>query len=469
MGLTSPQILVIAADPAVAGSLVRRVRDFGVSAAARSDLPSPSDLEGVRGLIVADATVTLPPVAELPLPVLAVGDGFAAMIPPESRWRPSGPAQSGFVTVRVDDRTTLWAGNGLPFAAWFRRSRGLDGAPAGLTVTAWDPDGRPVGIEESSGRRFAVQFHPQRSGSESARQMLRRFVRDIAGCVVDWRLPEQVPGLVEAMRRLAGEGPVVVLVSGGPASLVTAALARRALGADRVVAVHADTGVLRQGESERVLAAVQALDLHRVEVHDLGDTLWPLLLPTETVADRQAVVADCLLGLARQVAGRFGFPSPAILVGNAAAWPVDSGLVSPLLDYDRSEWQQLGRALGVPDDVLMLPPFPLSGLAARCDGPLTTARLAMLRQADARLTADLGRCAPEAALSHVAVRLTVPGPGRETLIIEAHQADDGLAARPFEATPGFWPDLAERLRAGLPAVRHIYLDLSPLPAGARTD
>lgn len=463
LALPSPQILVLATDPAVAGSLVRRVRDFGVSAAAAPQLPA--DLTGVRGLIVATADVVLPPTTDLALPVLAVGDGFEAVLPADCRWRPCGAAQNGGHTVRVDDQARLWLGNGLPFPAWFRRSKALERVPEGCRATAWDPEGRPVGLDDETGRRFAIQFHPQRRGADAPRQLLRRFVFDVAGCRGDWQVPDQVPHLIDGIRRLADAGPAIVLVGDGLASTVAAALARRALGPERVLAVHADTGVLRQGDSERVQATVQALDLHRVEVHDVADAVWPSLTAAATVEERQAVVVRCLQELARRAGARFGPPGPVCLAGTGDGWE-DQGIVPLLQGFDRSDWRQLGRAVGVPDELLTQPAFPMAGLAARCEGPLTAARMALLRHADARVMADLARLHPGLTLAHVAVRLAAPTAAGETLVVEACEADDGLVARPYEGDPGFWASLAERLKAAWPAVRHVYLDLAPLPVGA---
>jgi GMP synthase (glutamine-hydrolysing) len=140
-------------------------------------------------------------------------------------------------------------------------------------------------------------------------------------------------------------------------------------------------------------------------------------------------------------------------------------VVAPLQAFERSEWRQLGRALGLGDDGLEPRPFPLGGLAAWCDGPLTRSRLNLLRQAEARVAADLFRLGDGTALTQAAVRLAVTATGTETLIIEAVRADDGLAAQPDEAVPGFWPEVAERLRSLMPGLRHVCLDLAPSPAG----
>jgi GMP synthase (glutamine-hydrolysing) len=140
-------------------------------------------------------------------------------------------------------------------------------------------------------------------------------------------------------------------------------------------------------------------------------------------------------------------------------------VVAPLQAFDRSEWRHLGRALGLGDDVLEQPPFPLGGLAAWCDGPLTSARLSLLRAAEARVVADLFRLGDGSVLTRLAVKLAVTATGAETVIIEAVQADDGLVAQPFEAVPGFWTQVAERLGSLMPGLRHVCLDLAPSPAG----
>ena len=135
---------------------------------------------------------------------------------------------------------------------WMSHGDGVSRAPAGFTVTASSP-GAPVAAFEDVRRRLAgVQYHPEVAHSPHGQEVLRRFLRDIAGIRPQWTTASIVDDQVARVRDQIGDGRAICGLSGGVDSAVAAALVQRAIG-DRLTCVFVDHGLLRAGEAEQVV------------------------------------------------------------------------------------------------------------------------------------------------------------------------------------------------------------------------
>ncbi|MBC7542934.1 MAG: hypothetical protein H7338_09410, partial [Candidatus Sericytochromatia bacterium] len=136
-------------------------------------------------------------------------------------------------------------------------------------------------------------------------------------------------------------------------------------------------------------------------------------------------------------------------------------VITPLHGYFRDEVRQLGRLLGVVGEPLDWPPFPMAGLAARCEGTVSAQRLETLRQADAWVMAELDRRGLLAGLAHFAVRLQPGGPAGDTLLVQAIRSDDGFTGHALTLPPDLWDTLAGRLHDALPSIRRVLYETVP--------
>ncbi len=214
----------------------------------------------------------------------------------------------------------------------------------------------------------------------------------------------------EALERLRREVPgrAIVAASGGIDSTAAALLAQRALG-DRSRAVFVDTGLLREGEVQRVAALYRASHLDYRSVDASERFLAALAGVGDPEAKRRTVGAE-FIRVFQQQAKEFG--TDRLVQGtiapdwiesgggsrdtikthhNVGGVPKDSGLtlVEPLRDLYKDEVRAIARELGIPEADRQ--PFPGPGLAVRVDGALDRDRLRRARRANAVVEEEVDR------------------------------------------------------------------------------
>jgi len=139
-------------------------------------------------------------------------------------------------------------------------------APPGFKVIAASDNAPLAAMADESRRFYGVQFHPEVTHTLQGGEMLRRFVRDIAGCAASWATGKIIEDSVARIRTLVGKDRVLLGLSGGVDSSVLAALLHRAIGA-QLTCVFVDHGLLRLGEGDQVMATfAEHMGVHVIRV-----------------------------------------------------------------------------------------------------------------------------------------------------------------------------------------------------------
>lgn len=108
---------------------------------------------------------------------------------------------------------------------------------------------------------YGVQFHPEVDLTENGMKMLENFLRKICGFKDTYALEDRINTSIEQIKKTVGNGKVLVLVSGGVDSAVSAALLLGALDPDNVYAIHVDHGLMRKNESDIICENLKELGL----------------------------------------------------------------------------------------------------------------------------------------------------------------------------------------------------------------
>lgn len=260
---------------------------------------------------------------------------------------------------------------------------------------------------------YGLQFHPEVTHTPLGGTILHNFLYGICGCEGRWHLTDFAAQEIERLRARIGKERVICGLSGGVDSAVTAALLYKAIG-PQLSCILVDNGLLRKDEQAAVLAEFTnhfKADLHIVQAGDrFLESLKGITDPQEKRKRIGYLFIDCFKEEAAAIKGaKFlaqGTLYPDVIESGAApdgpaatiklhhnvgGLPEQLGfdLVEPLRDLFKDEVRALGSELGLPEQLVWRHPFPGPGLAVRCLGEVTQAKLDVLREADAIVVGEI--------------------------------------------------------------------------------
>lgn len=281
-------------------------------------------------------------------------------------------------------------------------------------VTVASTETCPFAIMANEEKRFyGVQFHPEVTHTRQGQRILDRFVRDICQCEALWTPARIIDDAVSRIREQVGSDKVILGLSGGVDSSVTAMLLHRAIG-ENLTCVFVDNGLLRLNEAsqvmemfgdrfglnivhvnaeERFLTALAGIDDPEAKRKTIGRVFVE-------VFDEEALRLEDVKWLAQGTIYPDVIESAASATGkahvikshhNVGGLPKEMkmGLVEPLKELFKDEVRKIGLELGLPYDMLYRHPFPGPGLGVRVLGEVKKEYCDLLRSADAIFIEEL--------------------------------------------------------------------------------
>ncbi len=301
--------------------------------------------------------------------------------------------------------TTCALFRGLPETSvtWMSHGDYLEKVPDGFRLMAHTDACPTAAIADEARGFYGVQYHPEVNHTEFGQQMLHNFLYEVCHAKGDWTMGDYCKTAIAAVREKAGDGKVLLALSGGVDSSVAAALFAEAVG-NQLTCVFVDHGLMRKNEGDEVEAAFSKWDINFVRVDAEKRFLDRLAGVTEPEAKRK-IIGEEFIRVFEEEGKKIG---KVDYLAQGTIYPdvIESGLgdaatikshhnvgglpdfvdfkeiIEPLRLLFKDEVRALGRELGLPEYLVMRQPFPGPGLAIRVIGEITKEKLDILRDAD---------------------------------------------------------------------------------------
>lgn len=289
---------------------------------------------------------------------------------------------------------------------WMSHSDSIKELPEGFQVIA-KTERIPVAAYKTSNYTHAVyglQFHPEVTHSTDGAKMLGNFLIKVCGCLQDFTPNAFIDDTVATIKKQAGEGNVVMALSGGVDSTVAATLIHRAIG-DRLHCVFVDNGLLRKDEFREVLDSYKKSGLNVVGI-DAKSRFYTALAELSDPEKKRKAIGKLFIDIFQEEAQKIpnvshlgqGTIYPDVIESipvsgqsvtikshhNVGGLPdlMHLSLIEPLRFLFKDEVRKIGKALELEDTFLKRHPFPGPGLGIRILGSVSPEKVAMLQEAD---------------------------------------------------------------------------------------
>ncbi|MDD9950196.1 MAG: glutamine-hydrolyzing GMP synthase [Zetaproteobacteria bacterium] len=488
---------------------LRKLGFFTTTIAPHQPLP-PQDIE-VRGIILSggpnsvhtEDAPSLPSwVIPLNKPILGICYGMQLLVNHFGGQFSSGDKREfGPSSMRwdVSEAQHLPAELELASQVWMSHCDHLDQLPTSFTTWGTTTNGVIAAISHTTQPILGVQFHPEVEHSLSGKALLEAFATHtckLSSATYFDSLAEQIGTKIR--NQVGPQGHVLMAVSGGVDSTVSAVLLARALGRERVSCVMVDHGMMRAGEVTEVKNYFTELGVG-LEVLDRHNLFFEQLAGVSDPEQKRKIIGQGFITCFEEWATGIQHSNPYTHLGQGTLYSdvIESAgaghgahtikshhnvgglpeklqlqLVEPLRQLFKDEVRQLGHQLKVPRKLLDRHPFPGPGLGIRVVGEVSPSKVAMLQQADKIFIDSLKR----EDLYHTvwqagAILLPVQSVGvmgdqrtyEWTCVLRAVSATDAMTASVVEFPAGFLTQVASKIVNSVAGINRVLYDITSKP------
>lgn len=344
---------------------------------------------------------------DLGVPVLGICYGMQFMIDAlGGTVKKAAKREYGFAELNIQKTENIFEKIDTSTTCWMSHGDSITKLPAGFSITA-STDNTPIAAAENADKNlYGLQFHPEVEHTPKGKQMLSNFLFNVCGCKRNWTMKAFARESIQQVKDAVGDKKVILGLSGGVDSSVTAVLIHQAIGS-HLTCIFVDNGLLRLNEAAKLKTMLKQhlqINIRFVNASKLFlDALNGVTDPEKKRKIIGKIFMDVFEAEAKKIKGAdflaqgtlypdiiesqsaFGGPTSIIKSHhNVGGLPkkMKLKLIEPLKYLFKDEVRALGKTLGMPDELVWRQPFPGPGLGIRIIGEITRNRLTVLRKVD---------------------------------------------------------------------------------------
>ncbi|MFJ6924203.1 glutamine-hydrolyzing GMP synthase [Limosilactobacillus mucosae] len=403
--------------------ITRRIRDFGIYSELLSHKLSAEEIKemhpkgiifsgGPNSVYAKDAFKVDPEIYKLGIPILGICYGMQLMsYNLGGKVEPADDSEYGRADIEViDDDAVMFKGLPKKQYVWMSHGDRVVEAPEGFKVVATSKNCPISAIANDEKKLYGIQFHAEVRNSQHGLDILKKFAFDVCGAKANWSMDDFIDMQVESIRKEVGDKKVILGLSGGVDSSVTAVLIHKAIG-DQLTCIFVDHGLLRKNEADEVMNALSRdLGVKIVKV-DAADRFLGKLKGVSDPEQKRKIIGKEFVEVFNEEAKKMK-DAEYLAQGTLYTDVIESGtdtaqtikshhnvgglpkklgfkLIEPLRSLFKDETRELGEKLGIPHDLVWRQPFPGPGLGIRVLGEITPEKLEIVRESDAILREEI--------------------------------------------------------------------------------
>ena len=408
----------------------------------------------------------------------------------------SDQKEFGYSELQVTADCVLFSNLGKILNVWMSHGDQVQDLPDNFELVAATATAPIAAMQHTSKQIYALQFHPEVTHTEDGKTVLDNFIFKVCNANKDWKMDDLIGQRIKEIKEQVQNNKVLLGLSGGVDSSVTAALLNKAIG-NKLVCVFVDNGLLRKGEAEEVMNTFKENMNLNVIKSDSEEVFLRHLKGVEDPEQKRKIIGRTFIDVFDAEATKLkdihylaqGTIYPDVIESsgseskearvikshhNVGGLPEEMkmNLVEPLRDLFKDEVRRMGVELGLAPEMLNRHPFPGPGLGVRILGDITKEKTTVLKEADhifieELIKADLYKTVSQAFAVYLPIKsVGVVGDERryaEVIGLRAVETVDFMTARWAHLPYEFLEHVSNRIVNEIEEVSRVVYDISSKP------
>ncbi len=333
-------------------------------------------------------------ILQLNIPILGLCYGHQLLnILHKGEVKKAAVGEYGFAMLKSNgnqDDSVLLKGIKLPAQVWMSHTDEVTVKPDSFINTAFTDHCRYAVLENKELKRFSVQFHAEVKDTVFGMEMFDNFAK-FCRISKNWDSDQVLSIIINDIKKTAGDKNVLLFLSGGVDSSVAFALLNKALGTERVLGLYINNGFMRKNESEEIVSLYRSIGYNNFIGVDKTDTFLKNVGNQTDPQTKRKIIGETFINVRDEVVKSQNLDEDNWLLAQGTLYPdiIESGgtkhsnvikthhnrvdgikdlierglVIEPLKDLYKDEVREIGKVLGLPDELVFRHPFPGPGIS----------------------------------------------------------------------------------------------------------